>query len=157
MAVGKASGEVKFFEDLDYPEGSRLICDNDSVIAVTDKAAWISVHQTSLDDLILSKQINSIDLIKIDTEGFELEVLLGASEVLKITKFLIVEISMSKMKHLVEILSLLELFNYRIVDIGSLNRNGIYVDSMDIVFWNSNIKTDGWIVQPTFSPFISRS
>lgn len=140
MAIGRRSGKAQFFEDLDYPEGSRLLCDNDSVIPVLDKTT-VAVPQTSLNDLIFSKKINSVDLIKIDTEGFELDVLLGANDILKITKFLIVEISLINMKHLVEILTLLELHKFRIVDVGSLNRsNRGYVDSMDFVFLNIEIK-----------------
>ena len=39
-----------------------------------------------------SKKINNIDLLKIDTEGYELNVILGATETLKSTEFVLAEV-----------------------------------------------------------------
>ena len=51
----------------------------------------IAVNSITLDELL--KNEASIDCIKIDVEGAELEVLRGAKDVLKRTKYLVIEIS----------------------------------------------------------------
>jgi FkbM family methyltransferase len=51
----------------------------------------IEVKQVALSDYIKKKAITSIDLIKIDTEGYELEVLKGAENILFQTKYVLFE------------------------------------------------------------------
>ncbi len=51
----------------------------------------IEVSIISLEEYIKEKKIDKIDLIKIDTEGYELEVLKGLKDKLNIVKFLIFE------------------------------------------------------------------
>ena len=58
-----------------------------------DSNASRSVQAVRLDDFILQNRVENISLIKIDVEGFEMEVLKGASEVLrKFRPILFVEI-----------------------------------------------------------------
>lgn len=51
----------------------------------------LEVNQILLDDYIRSQNINKIDFMKIDTEGYELEVLRGSEEFLKIIKYILFE------------------------------------------------------------------
>lgn len=51
----------------------------------------LKVDQILLDEFVLENNINNIDFIKIDTEGYELEVLLGAKRILNLTKLLLFE------------------------------------------------------------------
>lgn len=54
----------------------------------------VEADYLSLDDFVDSQRINSIDLIKIDTDGFELEILRGAKKVLEVfNPYLMVEFS----------------------------------------------------------------
>jgi FkbM family methyltransferase len=46
---------------------------------------------STLDLILCNEKLFSIDLIKIDTEGYEYPVLMGGKEILKITKFIIFE------------------------------------------------------------------
>ena len=51
----------------------------------------LSVKQILLSDYIRSKNIRKIDLIKIDTEGYEFDVLKGSRDILNITKYIFFE------------------------------------------------------------------
>ena len=50
------------------------------------------METTTIDNICFKNNINEIDVLKIDTEGSELNVLKGASKMLKNTKIILVEI-----------------------------------------------------------------
>jgi len=64
-AVGKA-----YFSEMQFLAGSHLSADGG-----IDRANMIEVHTTTLDDFVFSKRIVSVDFVKVDVEGFELDVL----------------------------------------------------------------------------------
>lgn len=74
FAVGRESSRVKMYVD-DRNLASAFVTDRD----VTDEDA-ISMH--SLDDAFPQMNMHSVDFIKIDVEGLELEVLAGAGRLL---------------------------------------------------------------------------
>jgi hypothetical protein len=49
----------------------------------------------SLDEFAKKNNINYIDLLKIDVEGFEFKALKGAKQILKNTKYILIEITFS--------------------------------------------------------------
>jgi hypothetical protein len=49
-----------------------------------------------LDDVVEIKTLSEIDLIKIDVEGYELQVLTGALDTIKKCKFSIIELHLKK-------------------------------------------------------------
>ncbi len=56
------------------------------------------VEVIKLDDFCKTNAITEIDILKIDVEGFEMEVLLGALEVLKKTNFIFIEVGFERME-----------------------------------------------------------
>lgn len=54
----------------------------------------VTIQAKSLDDFIKEQKIKQIDLLKIDTEGFEELVLSGAYKALSITKYLFIEVTL---------------------------------------------------------------
>lgn len=50
---------------------------------------------TSLDEFVKKNNVDYIDLLKIDVEGFEFKVLKGAKNILKKTKYILIEITFS--------------------------------------------------------------
>lgn len=112
-ALGSEEGKTKIYDNWQINRGgaSLIVKTNDSV------AFDIEIHQ--LDNNILSNLIPKV--IKIDVEGFELEVLKGASETIKkYQPILIVEFSeMRKMCMILE-LNLWKLLNHLEI-IGSIN------------------------------------
>ena len=87
---------------------------------VSDKINEIKVQNTTIDIFCKNNFINKIDCLKIDVEGFELEVLKGASKMLKHKqiKLIILEhspILLSKQNRQIdEVLSFLTLFDYKV-------------------------------------------
>lgn len=72
-----------------------------------------------LDDVLVEQKIESIDALKIDVEGFEFEVLLGASEsIIKCKPLLFIELDDDNLKDqgrtAKELIQLLETYNYTI-------------------------------------------
>ena len=55
------------------------------------------VKVVKLDTFCFKKSIKKIDILKIDVEGFELQVLQGASKILNNTDYILIEIQDNKM------------------------------------------------------------
>ncbi len=69
-AAGQGPGEIRFNES-EYGAGSHI-----------DEAGTIVVQVRSIDSIVAELGLERVDLIKIDVEGYELEVLLGALDTL---------------------------------------------------------------------------
>lgn len=112
MAVGDSLSDVFLHVDLNHPEGAHLINSD-------PKYSTIKTQQVALDELIKNhKFLLPVTLIKIDTEGYELFVLKGASEILKKYKpLLIMEYNIHFMHrynyHLKDIIDFLKSFGYQ--------------------------------------------
>tara|TARA_R100001460_G_scaffold71564_3_gene112356 strand:+ start:215 stop:841 length:627 start_codon:yes stop_codon:yes gene_type:complete len=81
LAVGQEDKMVSLSED-NFTQSKRVIGEG--------AIPMISVDSLGMDD---------IDLIKIDVEGYEMEVLKGASETLKNTKYLMIELNNNTKKY----------------------------------------------------------
>lgn len=62
-------------------------------ISKISKTGNIQIEAKSFDDFIREQGIKKIDLLKIDTEGFEESVLSGAYKALSVTKYLFIEVT----------------------------------------------------------------
>ena len=74
----------------------RLFISNEGTMAMRPgiykwQGTEISSPLMTLDTFVKMERITSIDILKIDIEGFELEALLGASETLEITQRIVLE------------------------------------------------------------------
>jgi hypothetical protein len=67
-----------------------------------------------LDEITKSNGLKKIDLIKIDAEGSEYEILKGSEYTLKLTKYLIIEVS----KDLKQIFDFLEERGFIVLNLG---------------------------------------
>jgi FkbM family methyltransferase len=85
----------------------------------------VQVH--SLDEMIESNKLQYPDVIKIDVQGFELDVFKGALKTLTQAKYLIVELSFVSLykgqPRNTELMEFLEVNNFRLVDFGYQWRN----------------------------------
>ena len=78
----------------------------------------IKVKQDSLDNFVKKKKIPRIDILKIDTEGYEMQVLLGAKKILKKTKIIQIEVLDTKKKFkkkLEKTIKFLNLYGFKLV------------------------------------------
>ncbi|MCR9117750.1 MAG: FkbM family methyltransferase [bacterium] len=83
LAVGKAAGEMTLFDRADA-DGSTHASLHEEVISEIHKQKSVSttVQVDTLDAIAKRLEIQTIDFLKIDTEGNELDVLLGAETLL---------------------------------------------------------------------------
>lgn len=79
VAAGNRSGMVDFFE-ADFLAGSSI---NLTADGVQNSRETVSVTLTSIDRLVVEHSIKNVKLIKVDVEGFELDVLKGAKDIIK--------------------------------------------------------------------------
>ena len=133
-AIGDKNQEVNFQYDEDFPEGSR--------VAAKKSRNNDIVQQITLDGFIISNKIRKISLLKIDVEGFELKVLRGAKKTLSISEAVIIEIDISDLKYLIDVLNFLQQFHFSLVNFGSfnINQNTKIVGSLDFIFKKANLK-----------------
>jgi FkbM family methyltransferase len=87
MAVGSAVTELEFFDNPEFSAGS-LAMDRAAPLlrqhltSTQPADAFIRVPCTTLDQFAQSQGVDRVDLIKIDAEGFDMEVVAGAAEVI---------------------------------------------------------------------------
>lgn len=83
MALGSTKGEMEFFEN-DNPDMSSFL--------EIDRMGWGKIIKTTMvktitiDEFCEENSIDKIDILKTDTQGFEFEVLKGASQMMKANK-----------------------------------------------------------------------
>jgi FkbM family methyltransferase len=127
-AVGRFSGAARLFtlgEGRDADHTATLSLSNPLV--ANGSAQAVDVSLVSLDEYFLTSTYlgRAIDLIKVDVEGFELEVLAGGREILSTHKPLVIcEIEARHNVGYAEVFCLMESLGYR----SSVYSGGRYVD-----------------------------
>ena len=95
------------------------------------------LESTNLNELL--KEYSAVDLLKIDVEGHELEVLLGANLALSKTKYLFLECTKVESNTFSRLISLLsnDIYDFELLHFRSLNGSGegIY-EAFDLFFVN---------------------
>ena len=105
--------KLKFFENKDVPAKSRV---------VTNTSNNLEIETITLDETTKSNGLKKINLIKIDAEGSEYEILKGSEYTLKLTKYLIIEISTD----LKQIFDFLEERGFIVLNLGDFYRPGLF-------------------------------
>jgi len=105
--------KIKFFENKSAPAMSGI---------VTDNSDGIEIESITLDEVTKSNGLRKIDLIKIDAEGSEYEILKGSEHTLKLTKYLIIEVSTD----LKQISDFLTERGFVVLNLGDFYRSGLF-------------------------------
>lgn len=107
-----------------------------------DKLVVIHLDMKKLDTIFNKNDV--FDLIKLDTQGSELEIIKGGLDLIKRTKYLLIETSIIEYNiggcKSEELISFLHSINFGIKDIFDLNftKNGTLMQ-VDFLFYNKNI------------------
>jgi FkbM family methyltransferase len=128
-AIGKSIKLIKYYTDQEFPEGSSI-----NNVKATDK-----IMQITLDSFVIKNKIKDISILKIDTEGYEINVLKGAKKTLKMVKTLIIETDLEP-KNLQTVMNLCQLEKFRLVNFGEANfsRKFNRIESVDLIFNKEN-------------------
>ena len=92
----------------------------------------------TLDSLVADHRFGSPDLLKLDVQGYELEVLKGATAVLASQPLVLLEVSLleynsgAPLAH--DVVAWLAARQYRIVEVFDLSRRGDVMVQMDLLF-----------------------
>lgn len=81
LALGAKPGKLQFYEDPNSASASHLVLNGHTL-----KDGTTFVEVSTIDLFVADKKIKRLDFIKIDVEGFELDVLAGAAKTLKSLK-----------------------------------------------------------------------
>ena len=130
VAVGNETCKKKFWHSDDASYISSFIQRDDYKLK-----KQIDVNVAKLDDILKDEKLNSKSLLKIDTEGYELEVLKGAERTLSKVNCLVIEIRLENIQtyNPSEIISFLFNKNFIFHKIIKVNfyKNGIsYIDAI---------------------------
>jgi FkbM family methyltransferase len=140
-AVGAKEGTLKLYLGEDNADGAMATAHKHSLETVFDfvgkKIEDMEVPMTTLDKFCGSS-VQSIDFLKIDVEGYELEVLKGASRLLnenrvKIIQFEFNEFNIFSRTFMIDFYEMLRGFTfYRVMPNGGLRAMGAYNSSLEI-------------------------
>jgi FkbM family methyltransferase len=127
IAFGETSGEkiVKLYEDWDVLNSLKEELMNKAANATSQK-----VIINTIDNYCKNLSLEKIDLLKIDTEGYEMNVLSGASEMLKARRisFILCEVGFLKVNHrntnFSELSEYLARFGYYFIGLYNLSGEG---------------------------------
>lgn len=123
-AVSDRVGQMSFYTEPACGETSSLIQDHSNPASVQ-----IVVDVTTIDREIENRKIDYVDVLKIDAEGYDLHVIKGASESLRLSKIGLIQFEYNQPwayagSTLYEALQLLEGFGYAVY---LLRRHGLHV------------------------------
>ena len=96
----------------------------------------IEVNISTLDEILKNDHLNGKNLLKIDTEGFELEVLKGATKTLELINYLVLELRLKNINtyNPSEIISFLYNKNFIFHKIIKINYTKNGISYMDVIF-----------------------
>lgn len=90
-AAGSSPGQVTFNVHKNHLDGSSLYKES---MGIEADGHEVTVDMIRIDDILLDKQLGGPYLIKVDTQGAELDALEGAQQVLLETEVVVLEVSM---------------------------------------------------------------
>lgn len=150
LALGSAPGESIFFVNADSQVSSLLPLGETRLTDFPESVIKheIKVSIESLDNLFASNDLTSPILLKIDVQGFESEVIAGATHFLNKVRWIVMEVSFTDLyKGEVDFISILNLLSdrgfrfLRPLNMHFSPKTGEVIE-MDALFVNANENTD---------------
>lgn len=145
FALGQRVGPKTFYEHSRTDMSSALRLSTDSWSYAINKSL---VAMSTMDQYCLDKNIPLIDVVKIDTQGFDLEVIKGASALLDQSRIFLVltEIIFSDMykdlPKVTEVFELLDSHAFRLVTIYPFHYQGGLASWTDALFLNTHLSRE---------------
>ncbi|MEM6823175.1 MAG: FkbM family methyltransferase [Verrucomicrobiota bacterium] len=127
MALGEASGESALYLSDDHPSNS-LLSYHPEFQKNSEPPQTIQVPVTTLDDFCEQHQISQIDLLKMDCQGYELNILKGAQSLLEQKKISVIysEVILipqyNQQAYIDELIAYLRIYDYGLITVYDGNR-----------------------------------
>jgi FkbM family methyltransferase len=121
--VADQSGSLPF--TISYRDDSSTFVST----SVDENAPRISVRVTTLNEIVSAASVPPPEMVKIDTEGFDLKVLAGASDLLGKTEIFFVEVTICSSGYentIARVIHRMDEAGYKLVDITDTNRSPKY-------------------------------
>lgn len=148
-AVGAAAGKATFPEHIATDMSSFLPMGPECSGQI---AQTVNVDVVRLDDFVREQGIDHVDILKIDTQGFELEVFKGAGDLLQAGKVGMIYFELTLMELYRGLPRIDVLFqylldrNYRLVLIDNMHYQDGILSWMDALFVHANVHAT-WLAQ----------
>lgn len=144
VALGNADGEVSFNKNEYGHISSFLEVSGENKHYPKTRNSEIKVQIKKLDDLFRAEQFKGKTLLKLDVQGFELEVLKGADNLLKNIDYVIIEANLENLyvdqPTFTEINTFLNLYKFEVYGMLDFNigKQNKYIE-IDILYKNSAV------------------
>jgi FkbM family methyltransferase len=146
-ALGEAAAlkEFRIYEADTLSSFLELDCNQQNPFGATPQVGSATVQVSTIDDYCAMNNIKTIDILKIDTQGFDLHVLKGAEGMLakKAIHLVYVEVNFVHMyvdqPSFDSIFTFLDRFNYGVLDFYEKARKGSAINWCNVCFVNSDL------------------
>jgi len=149
MGIADKEGRLPFYRQSISHLGGFLRINNESKdsLGYASKAENepIEIEVSTIDKFCYKNRIEYIDILKIDTQGYEIGVLNGAKEILRNTTCCTVEVSLydfyEKSSSLYQVDKIMATEGHKLWDISNISKNpkNYRTDWVELVYVNSNI------------------
>ena len=141
VGLGEVAGGAEIHKSDTYNGAGAINADNTEVLSETE------IIQIAVGDVFCKEQhISEIDLLKIDTEGYELPVLKGLASMLKKTRFIYVEAGFDpdslRQTHISHLTTYLHANNFIVSGFYGqfrMGRNKLKLNHCDVLFTNTKL------------------
>ena len=146
--MGEVSGDATFYQQSLSHLGSLLPINSNSKdsLGYAEKAIndELTVNCLTLNDVVNDFEIHSIDILKVDVQGFEVGVLNGGNDALLRTKLVMIEISLydfygESKSTWFDVNRILGKLGFELFDIAKVSKNpkNLRTDWAELIFLNS--------------------
>lgn len=138
VALGSKAGEIRMHMNLARTQNSSVLPVNYASLAVThnlhpkaelspENYSEAIVEMTTIDTYCSQRNVAKINLLKIDVQGYEVEVLRGATSILPTTDCILVEITLddvyTRPASFFDVEEILRPFGFRLYDISHIYKD----------------------------------
>jgi FkbM family methyltransferase len=138
VLLGDTCKEVGFFRNMVGLHTGNSIYLEKTIYFSPETAIIEQRNMVRLDDYMKEHSLPIPDLIKLDTQGSELDILKGAPNLLGVSKYIIIETALHVYNQgspmIEEVILFMRSYGYDIIDIVELHKMNGYLGQVDILF-----------------------
>lgn len=142
VLLGDENKEVGFYKNMIGIHTGNSIYLEKTIYFTPQTAVIQPMNMVRLEDFMNAKNLPIPDLIKLDTQGSEIDILKGAPNLLGITKYIVIESSLHVYNHgspmIEEVIIFMRGHGYDLIDMVEFHRINGYLAQVDLLFAHSS-------------------